>query len=67
MLVDAESDPERAIFEKPEQRILRSGETGEQMHCFGQHRFTNEKRRIQLFDLSNYPAMVLFRSIEKSD
>jgi hypothetical protein len=58
---------ERTILKKPEQRILRPRETGEQMHCFGQHRLTHEKGRVQLFDSRNYPAMVLFRSIEKSD
>jgi hypothetical protein len=67
MLVDAECNAERTIPKKPEQRILRPRETGEQMHCFGQHRLTHKKGRVQLFDSRNYPRMILFRSIEKSD
>ena len=35
MLVDVECDCERTIFEKPEQCILRPGETREQMHRLG--------------------------------
>jgi hypothetical protein len=35
VLVDAECDHERTIFEKPEQCIMRLGETREQMHRLG--------------------------------
>ena len=35
VLIDAEHDPERTIFKKPEQCILSSGKPGEQMHRFG--------------------------------
>jgi hypothetical protein len=30
------------------------------MHRLGQHRLTNEQRRIQLLDLLDYPAVMLF-------
>jgi hypothetical protein len=42
VLVDAERDHERTIFEKPEQCIMRPGETREQMHRLGEHRLTHE-------------------------
>jgi hypothetical protein len=35
VLVDAECDHERTIFEKPEQCIMRPGEPREQMHRLG--------------------------------
>jgi hypothetical protein len=37
------------------------------MHRFGQHRFAHEKRRLQLLDLFNNPAVIPFCPIEKSD
>jgi hypothetical protein len=37
------------------------------MHRFGQHWFADEKRRLQLLDLFNNPAVILFCPIEESD
>jgi len=67
MLVDAERDPERAIFEKAEQRILCPREAREQMHRLGQHWFTHEKWRVQFFDPIGCPTVMPFRPVEKGN
>ena len=67
VLVDVECEHERTIFEKPEQCIMRPGETREQMHCLGQHRLTYEKGRFQVLDPLSDPAVMLFRTVKKSD
>jgi hypothetical protein len=67
VLIDAECDAERPIFEEFEQCILPFRKPCEQMHRFGHHRFADEKRRLQLLDLFNNPAVILFCPIEESD
>ena len=67
VLIDAERDPERTIFKKPEQSILSSGEPGEQMHRFRQNRFTHEQRRLQFIDPFDDPGMMLFCPVEERD
>ena len=65
--LDAKSDLERTILQKPEQCILRPGEAREQMHRLGQYRLTDEQQRVQLLDLLGDPAVMLFRPVEKGD
>ena len=48
MLVDAECDRERTIFEKPEQGIMRPGETREQMHRLEKRRSYNVVHTLTL-------------------
>ena len=67
MLIEPECDPECAIFEKFEQRILRPCVTGEQIHCLGEYRLTDEKRCVEFFDALCNPSMLSFRSVEKGD
>ena len=67
VLIDAERDPERTIFKKPEQSILSSGKPGEQMHRFRQNRLTHKQRRLQFIDPFDDPGMMLFGPVEERD
>lgn len=67
VLIDAERDPERAIFKKSEQSILPAGKPGEQMHRFRQNRFTHEQRRLQFIDPFDDPGMMLLCPVKERD
>ena len=67
VLIDAERDPKRAIFKKPEQSILSSGEPGEQMHRFRQNRFTHQQRRLEFIDLVDDPVVISLCAVEERD
>src|SRR5262245_42667639 len=67
MLIDVECKLERTIAEEIEDDVLCLGIRRQQVHRLREHRFPDKERRIKLLDAFNYPRMVLFGSVEKSD
>src|SRR5438105_5037151 len=61
VLLDAEAESERALLQQPEKAILPCGKTGEQMHCFREHRLANEQWSREFLDALGNPAMMSFR------
>ena len=67
MLIDPECDAQRSMLDKLQDGNRRLWVTREQVHRFGEHRLTDEERRIELLEALRDPAVVLFRPVEKRD
>jgi len=67
VLLDPECNLERTTVKEFEQGVLCLRIRPEEIYGLGEHRFTNEKWCFESFDMLDNPAMVSFRSVEKSN